>query len=92
MMRLGLTFVILCVFLDVGLGGSFELNNDLTFEEFMDRYNMSYVGKEREYREKVFHENMNRLKEQLKNGSIKGTFGVNKFAATTLDEFKKVGR
>lgn len=76
----------------VGLGGSLELKDDLTFEEFMDRYNVSYVGKEREYREQVFHENMNRLKEQLKNGSIKGSFGVNKFAATTMDEFKKVSR
>jgi C1A family cysteine protease len=58
-----------------------------SFEDWSVAYGKNYTPTERDYRETVYYENLNRINEH-NMGNASWTMAVNKFADLTTDEFK----
>jgi hypothetical protein len=58
------------------------------FDDFLKKFNLSFKGDEHSKRSAIFTENLKRI-EELKLKGVKG-LGINRFAATSPEEFQKV--
>lgn len=75
------------------LSESVDTNFDIlpTFKKFMTKYNRNYTSaEEHEFRFQIFKQNMKRIAEINSGPGNGATFGINKFADWTNEEFNQL--
>jgi hypothetical protein len=66
-----------------------DVADKLKFDNFLKDYKLSFKGEEYGKRLGIFMSNMKRIAQLTKVGT-KGNFGINRFAATTPEEFQRL--